>query len=235
MFGQCIFVIPDKQMVVVFTSNPGGNLSHIILKKILDQYIIPAAVSSQPLNAQPKKKEHLDSMITNFAKAPAQGFIWISEKKGMAKDGEFIREASPSFRFKYPKASSKQATRVYGDIMRLKTPKGGAISVKIMGIPMGTKLAEVGPVFIANALKRYGSNIQVVSNKKIILKDGTVAYRTDINWKLQSSYRLRTMLVSAFKDRKYVSLFYSLDASIEASISESMNEGASVVESLTFR
>jgi hypothetical protein len=124
--------------------------------------------------------------------------------------------------------------------MAMKTLGGNDFAAFIGMIPTGTKLAEVGPRVFASVLKNLGSNIQVVSNKKIILEDGTVAYRTDINWQLQSSFRLRTLLVSAFKDRKlvgpvWVFLVYSLGASNEASISEDLNEGASIVESLTFK
>ena len=237
--GQFIFVVPEKNMVVVFTSNL-ENYDFYIPKGLLDQYIIPAAVSSQPLVAHPKKKEHLDSLLANFAKAPAQGFIWTSEKKGVAKNGEFIHTPSPAFRFKYPKTSLKQATRFPGQVMVMKTLGGNRFSASISGIPTGTKLAEVGPRVFASSLKKFGSNIQVVSNKKITLEDGTVAYRTDINWLWQSSWSLRTLLVSAFKDRKlvgpvWVSLVYTLGASNEASISEDLNEGASIVESLTFK
>ena len=223
-------------MVVVFTSNL-ENYDFIIPKRLLDKYIIPAAVSSQPLVAQPKKKEHLDSLLANFAKAPAQGFIWTSEKNGVARNGEFIHTVSPAFQFKYPKTSLKQIIRFPGQVMAMKTLGGNSFSASISGIPTGTKLAEVGPRVFASSLKNLGSNIQVVSNKKITLEDGTVAYRTDINWQSKSSFRVRTLLVSAFKDRKlvgpvWVSLVYSL---VEASISEDLNEGASIVESLTFK
>jgi hypothetical protein len=68
--GQFIFVVPQKNLVVVFTSYLSGD-SFFIPKKLLDNYIIPAAVSSYPLPAQTKEKEHLDSLISNFAKAPS--------------------------------------------------------------------------------------------------------------------------------------------------------------------
>ena len=68
--GQFIFVVPQKNLVVVFTSYLSDD-SFFIAKKLLDNYIIPAAVSSHPLPAQTKEKEHLDSLIANFAKAPS--------------------------------------------------------------------------------------------------------------------------------------------------------------------
>jgi hypothetical protein len=68
--GQFIFVVPQKNLVVVFTSYLSGD-GFFIPKKLLDNYIIPAAVSSHPLPAQTKEKEYLDSLIANFAKAPS--------------------------------------------------------------------------------------------------------------------------------------------------------------------
>lgn len=237
--GQFIFVVPGKNLVVVFTSNL-EDYDFFIPKRLLDKYIIPAAVSSQPLAAQPEKTEHLDVLLANLAQAPAQGFIWTSEKNGVAKNGEFIHSVSPAFRFKYPKTSLKQATRFPGQVMAMKTLGGNRFSASIGTIPTGIKLAEVGPRVFASALNEFGSNIEVVSNTKITLADGTAAYRTDINWLWQSSFKLRTLVVSAFHEKKltglvWVFLVYSLGASNEADISEDLNEGASIVESLTFK
>ena len=121
-------------MVVVFTSNL-KDYDFNIPKRLLDKYIIPAAVSSQPLVAQPKKKERLDSLLANFAKAPAQGFIWTSEKNGVARNGEFIHTVSPAFQFKYPKTSLKQIIRFPDQVMAMKTLVEGRFSASIRSIP----------------------------------------------------------------------------------------------------
>lgn len=53
--GQHIFVIPDKNMVVVFTSDLplGNNADFIPLEQLLNQYIFPAVKSDQALTANP--------------------------------------------------------------------------------------------------------------------------------------------------------------------------------------
>lgn len=236
--GQFIFVVPEKNMVVVFTSNNLEGDEFFVPEELLDEYIIPAVVSSQPLVAQSKNKEHLDALITTFAKAPAQGFIWTSVENGMAKNGEFIRTASPAFQFKYPKTSFKREVRFPFDVMEMKTLLKGEFSASISEIPAGTKLAEVGPKIIASHLEDEfnGSKIEIVSNNEIILRDGTVAYRTDVNWLYQSSWRLRTLYVSAFKDQKWIVLSYTVLADYHvASLPELLSEGTSIVESLTFK
>jgi hypothetical protein len=72
-----------------------------------------------------------------------------------------------------------------------------------------------------------GSNVKVISNKEITLKDGTKAYRTDIEWLFQGSFSLTTLVVSAFKNGKWVFL--------TAHPWQAPNEVASIVESLTFK
>ncbi len=105
--GQFITVIPDKKMVVVFTSDITGQ-NYPIIKSLLENYIMTAAVSSKPLKADAQGQENLDSLLKNFAQAPKEGFVWESSGKGVAKNGEFIRKNSPAFRFMYPKTSYKK-------------------------------------------------------------------------------------------------------------------------------
>ncbi len=230
--GQFIFVVPEKNIVVTFTSNLERNHFNFP-KRLLDQFIIPAAVTSKPLVARPKNKEKLDILLANFARAPAQGFIWALGKTGVAKNGEFHHTASPAFRFKYPKTSQKRARRSYLQVMAMKTLRGGDFSASIREVPVSTKLAEVGSKVFVGFLQNFGSNVQVVSNKQIKLKDSTIAYKTEIRWK-QASTPLVTLLVSALKDNKCVFLHYTFVAWDESSNSESLKEGTSIIESLTF-
>jgi len=233
--GQYIFVVPEKNMVVVFTSHL-ENAEMFIPKGLLDEFIIPAAVSNQLLASQSKKKK-LDSLSANFAEAPVQGVIWTSEEKGVAKNGEFIHTASPAFRFKYPKTSFKQKIDYPGAVMVMKTFGEIRFSASIDEIPAGIKLSDVGPKNIASNLKKIGSDIQVLSNKSIGLEDGTEAYSTDISWKFESSWSSRSLFVSAFKEGKMVVVEYHFPFAPwdEASTSDYLKEGAFIVESLTFK
>ena len=51
--GQFIFVIPDKDMVVVFTCSLEGR-DFYVPQKLLNDYILPAVISSQPLPENPE-------------------------------------------------------------------------------------------------------------------------------------------------------------------------------------
>jgi len=224
--GQFIYVIPEKNMVVVFTAALPGR-DFYISKELLDEYIIPAAVFSKPLPANPKEMARLDSLLKKCAEAPSEGFIWISEKEGAAKDGVFVRTASPAFKFEYPKGSRKRATDAPDQIMAMENPAGVVFQASVADIPEGMKIRDVGPKVLAVVLENIGSNVEVISNREIKLKDGSKAYRTDIKWLFQGSFSLTTLVVSAFKDGKWVFL--------TAHPWQSPNEVASIVESLTFQ
>ena len=56
------------------------------------------------------------------------------------------------------------------------------IEDSVADIPEAMTLADIGPKVYLPTLKEVGSNFNVVSNDEITLKDGTKAYRTEIEW-----------------------------------------------------
>jgi CubicO group peptidase (beta-lactamase class C family) len=201
--GQFIFVVPDKNMVAVFTSDlPGADFP--IPRKLLTEYIIPAAVSSEPLPNNPEEKARLDDIQVSIAKAPTQGFVWTSEKEGVANEGVYKRTTPPNFQFEYPLGSKKAATNAPGQVMRMTTPAGVGFSASVGDIPEGMGLEDFGKNYYAPALQNVSSNIKIISNKKISLKCGTIAYRTDIEWLWNNSLKITALVVSAYKDGKFV-------------------------------
>jgi hypothetical protein len=223
--GQFIYVVPHKNMVVVFTSDLPGGRFHIP-GTLLKKYIIPAAASSGPLYANPAKKARLDAVLNKCAKAPAHGNVWISDKDGVAKDGVFKRIASPAFQFSYPNGSKILPLDAPDLIMKMKTPGGTRFSAAVVDIPEGWRLAEMGPKHYAAGLANSGTDIQIVSNKEIRLKDGTTAYRTDIKWIFQETIPILTHLTSVFKDGKCIY--------VSAHPTRYIPDIVQIVESLTF-
>jgi len=73
---------------------------------------------------------------------------------------------------------------------------------------------------------RIGSDIEVIANKKITLKCGASAYRTDIKWVWNNGFQLTSLVVSSYKDNKCVYLATHPMLNPE--------RFASIVESLTF-
>ncbi len=207
MYGQAIYVIPDKNLIAVFTSHITGNNMYIS-GTLLNEYIIPAIASSGPLPPNPEVNTRLDNFLAGTAKAQTQGIIWLSEKQGIAKDGIFKRTASPAFQFTYPLGSTKAELGWPSQIMRMKTPEGVIFAATIIDIPEGIQLKDFGPIFIVKWFKnyRYGSNLKVTSNKEITLKDGTRAYQTNFTWVWNNTDAITTFQVSAYKDGKCIFL-----------------------------
>jgi hypothetical protein len=93
----------------------------------------------------------------------------------------------------------------------MKTPNDGIITAHINKIPrdwkrffLPLKLEDFGPKQYASWMKKFGSNITVISNKEVVLRDGTKAYRTDIEWIMKNNQPVITNLVSAYKNGKCV-------------------------------
>ena len=230
MFGQAIYVVPGKNLVAVFTGNIEGRNMYIS-GTLLQDYIIPAIVSSEPLPTDPHEMKRLDDLLTSITKAPTQGTIWLTENEGIAKDGMFKRAASPSFQFEYPLGCIKTATRQPDQIMRMETPAGGIITASTDAIPrdwrrfyFSMKLEDFGPKAYASWMKEYGSNITVLSNEEITLSCGTKAYRTDIKWLLKNNTPLTTNLVSTYMDGKsiYIAVHQFKKSTIVETIIESL-------------
>jgi CubicO group peptidase (beta-lactamase class C family) len=199
--GQRIFVVPEKNLVAVFTGSGGRGQ---VLKNMLDFYIIPAAASPDSLPSNGKEQVRLDALVNSVAKAI--GFTWTSENEGIAKDGVFKRTASPGFKFEYPLGSRKEAILYRGQVMRMRTPGNILFSAYVVDIPDGMKIEDFGPKFYAQNLENYSSNIKVISNKEIVLKCNTKAYRTDITWLWNNYIWMTDFVVSVYKDGKCVYL-----------------------------
>jgi hypothetical protein len=219
--GQGIFVLPDKNIVTVFTGDLPDKAAYII-KNLLESYIIPAAVSTKPLPFNPKESARFADLQASISEVPAKGFIWTSEKEGVAKDGVFKRTASPRFKFEYPLGSRKAAIEDPSQVMRMKTPEDVFFSASVMHIPADMKLDDIDPKFYARDLP----DVQIISNKKITLKCGTNAYRTDMKWLWKNSIPISSVVVSAFKDGKLI--FIAVHSR------EYKSEIDSIIESLEF-
>lgn len=199
--GQRIFVVPEKNLVAVFTGDQTGG-GGLISKYLLDFYIIPAASSPDSLPSITEEQARLDALVNSVAKAI--GFTWASENEGMAKDGVFKRTASPAFTFEYPIGSKKDAIKASGEVMRMKTPGNDIFSASVVDIPEGIKLEDFGPKHFVQQFDNYDKNVKVISNKEIMLKCGTKAYRTNYTWLWNNYVPETTFLVSAYKDGKCI-------------------------------
>jgi CubicO group peptidase (beta-lactamase class C family) len=203
--GQFIFIVPEKNIVVVFTSELPYR-DFVVPIELLKEYILPAAVSPNALPPNKEEQVRLDALTDSVAKASSNRYTWSSENEGIAIDGVFKRKASPAFRFEYPIGSSRLVLDYPDEVLRMLTPGDMEFTAHVGDIPKGMKLEDFGPIYYTQTLANFGSNLKVISNKKNSLKCGTKAYRTEITWMFDNIVPVTTFLVSVYKDGKYVCL-----------------------------
>lgn len=224
MNGQFIQILPGNKLVAVFTSNIDG-MDMFYPLSLFKDYIGTAVASSGPLPSKPEVTDNLYALVKTLAKAPTEGMTWLGESEGIAKDGIFKRISDPSFTFEYPNGSTKAELISPEQLMRMKTPENVTFNSGIFDIPEGMKLEEIGQKYFVQALQSFGSDIKVVSNREITLKCGTKAYRSDIHWKWQGSWPIKSIYVSAYKNDKciYVSAHPTQNPESVANICQSLS------------
>jgi len=201
--GQRIFVVPEKNMVAVFTGELTGREA-LTAKKLLDFFIIRAASATDAMPADMQAHTRLIALINAAAQAPPSGYTWFAEDEGRAQDGVFKRTATPGFEFAYPAGSKKVIRDAPGQVMRMKTPSGVDFSASVVDTPEGLPLEDFGAGFYARQLAWVGSNIEIISNREITLNCGTRAFRTEISWLWQNSVPITTSLVTAYRDGQVI-------------------------------
>ena len=203
--GQFIFVVPDKNIVAVFTGNLKAE-EFFVPRDLLVKFIIPSAVSDAALPKDNAQRARLDALIEQLATGPAEGFVWLRPEDGIARDGVFVRRTTPAFQFRYPLGSRKKTLNAPTQVMRMETIALTPFTANIAEIQQGAVLADAGPKAFVSMLRQSPTrNIIVHSNKKIELSDGTPAYRTHLTWRI-GTLDLTTFVVSSFTHGKWVFL-----------------------------
>jgi CubicO group peptidase (beta-lactamase class C family) len=202
--GQYIFVVPSQHLVVVFTGKLEGETS-FLPQKFLHDTILPAITSPEPLPANPQQQARLETLVAQLARAPAAGYTWGMAAEGTAQEGTFVRTATPALRFDYPQGSRRLDLKDPNQIMRMTTLEGVSFSASIGEIPADIPLADMGSKFYAPLLKKVGSEVTVVTNRAITLRDGSPAYRTDIRWTAPPiAVPMTSIFVTAYREGKRV-------------------------------
>ncbi len=93
--GQYIVVVPELDLVVVFTASIFGEDKFSPALELLDEYIIPAASSDTPLPANPNAVEQLDRLIENLA-APPTELVIKPELSESISGKKFMMDENPA-------------------------------------------------------------------------------------------------------------------------------------------
>ena len=227
--GQFIFVIPKKNMVVVFTSTLERD-EFFKPENLLSQFIIPAAVSHKPFPENSRQTTRLDSLIKKGAES--QPYVWKTKEEGVAQDSLFTRTAMPAFKLRYPPGCLKVELHpeLPHQVMTMKTLDQIRFAAYVIDTPNDISLKDFAAKYYVPKLKdfsSYFSDITIISNKKIVLKGNTTAYRTDITYS-SGGWPNNLVVVAAQRQNKYVYVASGGWAG------RSIEDQVKIVESLTF-
>lgn len=227
--GQFIFVVPKKNMVVVFTSTLEGN-DFFIPENLLNEFIITAAASDTPLPANSKQMTRLNSLINGGA--VSRPYVWKTEEEGVAIDSLFTRTAMPAFKLTYPTGCFKTDLnpKLPHQVMSMRTLDNNRIAAYVIDVESNISLKEFGSQYYVPKLKDFDPNfndIIIISNKEIVLKGNKTAYRIDIKYKYKG-WPNSLVMVAAQRQNKYVYVVAGGWAG------RSLEDRAKIVESLTF-
>jgi len=227
--GQFIFVIPQKNMVVVFTSTLERD-EFFKPENLLNEFIIPAAVSHKPLPENSKQTARLNSLIDQGAES--QPYIWKTKEEGVAQDSLFTRTAVAAFKFRFPAGCLKAELQaeLSHQVMNMKTMNLNWFAAYVIDTPKNISLKDFAAKYYVPKLEDLNPNfnvITIISNKKIVLKGNTTAYRTNVTF-ISGGWPINLELVVAQRQNKYVYVESGGWAG------RSLEDQVKIVESLTF-
>ena len=207
--GQYIYVVPDKNLIAVFTSNLKIEDMTIPIGMLYSN-IIPAIKSDRALPENPEKVKALQSLAAHWQETKPVDREKI--RPGTAKispgmlPGEYINTVY-GFKVKYdPGLVVKDSEELHpGVIFRRKGLRGLPIfGVSVNDIPPGLALKDSGQFLIEMYRKIPEVKDPVMTRQELItLADGTPANYVEVAW----TYRwfdMQTVAVIAYKKDKLI-------------------------------
>jgi len=132
---------------------------------------------------------------------------------------EYKYDKEPSFTIAFPPGATLTQPTSADQVFAATTTEGITFQAAVAEIPSGVPLDKAiyhyADILAATGV---GSDLKITANSEITLKDGTSAYRSEIQWFYKpAGVRLTTQAVSAYKDSKLVRITaHSLTESINA-------------------
>jgi adenylate cyclase len=168
-----------------------------------------------------KDRRQLESFWSALRKAKI-------EPPFLSSPEEFKYQGPPAFMLKHPKGKIDTEFMLPEKVFKVKAHEGLIdFNVFVEDIPKGIPLEDVGPkVFLPRLEKDVGTEIRLLSNDEIKLKDGTIAYKTKMEFNSRKGFFITCFLISAYKEDKWV---YNLAATVGDPL-----EIESLAESLRF-
>jgi len=133
----------------------------------------------------------------------------------------------PGFSITFPKGSQRMQTKRPEQVLAATSPDGILFQASVTYIRPGLTLERWAEEEFVNSVvsNGIGKDATVTANARTILEDGTIAYRSEIQWlNIPSGSRLFTQAIAAFKDDRvvFVVAHHSADPERKSPIVESL-------------
>lgn len=211
--GQYIMVVPEKNMLVVFT----GSLSREDISipfGLLASYIIPTVKSPTPLPKNPNGSKALKSIATLWQNTGPMGRQKI-EKKAEKTSRRLEREAYVNNEYGFSVNYDAELILVDNQlespfVFRRRGLRGLPVfTVLVDDIPRGMALENTADYMIDLYKiifpKTYHKTYHHIKKEELIeLSDGTAANYVEIIWKIQPRGTLTTVGVYSYKNSKII-------------------------------
>ena len=151
------------------------------------------------------------TLHTRFSTLANQALLGTSSPASQVKGlgTEFNYEMNPKFTINFPKGTTRAKPTSPLQVFAAKTPNGVTIQATVMEKPAGIKLEDYAVKAYLPGLESTGIALKakVTANTEFILKDGTKAYRAEVQWIFKPmKVRLMTQMMTAYRGDKLVSI-----------------------------
>ena len=153
-----------------------------------------------------KDRRHLEKFWSALRKAGI-------EPPFLSAPDEFKYQGPPAFTLKHPKGKINTEFMLPEKVFKVTAHEGLIdFNVFVENIHEGISLKDVGPKLLLPRLEKdVGAEIRLLSNDEIRLIDGTIAYKTKMEFKRRKGFFVTCFLISVYKEDKWV---YNLAATV---------------------
>ena len=118
----------------------------------------------------------------------------------------FHYDGKPSFTIEYPAGTTRTGTDRPDQVFAGVTAEGVVFQASMADVPPELPLERMAKNYMESiASGGLGSDLKITANNEMTLKDGTRAYRSEIQWfYIPAGVRLMTQMVSAYQGGKAV-------------------------------
>jgi hypothetical protein len=120
-------------------------------------------------------------------------------------DKKIYTHSSPAFRISYP-AHYKVIKPQLDEVLLVKNPMSRTpqIGVYVQNKPRDIQLQDIGQQYLYSLLKKYSTNVKLVSSTQNILRDGTPVNETIFDRVINKQWPFKTMILSTYRDDKLI-------------------------------